>query len=138
MSGLLAVAQLTWLEARRRRIVLAAMLCGLGFLAVFAIAIYFIHDAQRTDPMSYLQKQIVYQALTIVALYAVNFLVVATSVMLPVDSLSGEIAAGIMQTIASKPVRRAEILLGKWLVYCLMIAGYILVMVFGVVLIMRV
>jgi hypothetical protein len=47
MQGLLAIAQLTWLEARRRRIVLAALICGVVFLLVFAVAVYFI---DQNDP----------------------------------------------------------------------------------------
>jgi ABC-type transport system involved in multi-copper enzyme maturation permease subunit len=76
--------------------------------------------------------------LTLAGLYVVNFLVVAMSVMLPVDTLSGEIASGVIQTLASKPIRRSQIVLGKWLVYWLLIAAYIAFLAFGVVLVMRV
>ena len=138
MDGLLIIAQLTWLEARRRRIVLAALLCGLAFLLVFALSVYF---AQRygtpAGQVSLLQEQMQFQVVTLAGLYAVNFLVVAIAVMLPVDSLSGEIASGVMQTIASKPIRRAEIIIGKWLVYWAMIAAYIVLLAGGVVLLMR-
>jgi ABC-type transport system involved in multi-copper enzyme maturation permease subunit len=42
-----------------------------------------------------------------------------------------------MQTIASKPIRRAEIVVGKWLVYWGMIAAYIALLAGGLVLLMR-
>jgi ABC-type transport system involved in multi-copper enzyme maturation permease subunit len=71
--------------------------------------------------------------LGLVGLYAVNFLAVAFAVMLPVDSLSGEISSGVIQTIASKPIRRVDILLGKWIVFWLMLAAYNLFMVAGIV-----
>jgi len=135
MQGLLTIAHLTWLEARRRRIVLAALICGIGFVVVYAIAVYFMN---RSFSTAGLQRQLQLQLLTLVGLYAVNFLVAALAVMLPVDTPSGEMASGVMQTIASKPVRRAEIVLGKWLVYGLMNAGYIVIMAGGVVLVMRV
>jgi Cu-processing system permease protein len=138
VKRLILIAQLTLLETRRRRVAFAALVCGLVFLLVFATAIYFIHHAHRAaGPMSILQRRIQLQVLTLAGLYAVNFLVLATSIILPVDSLSGEIASGIMQTLASKPIRRAEIVLGKWLAYWLMIAAYIMMMVGGVVLSMR-
>ena len=38
MRALIAVFQVTLIEAARRRIVLAAVLCGLGFVALFAFA----------------------------------------------------------------------------------------------------
>jgi len=138
MQGLLTIAHLTWLEARRRRIVLAALICGLGFLAVFAVAVYFMNrQLAPAGAASLLRRQMQLQVLTLVGLYAVNFLTAALAVMLPVDTLSGEMASGVMQTVASKPVRRAEIVLGKWLVYGLMNAGYIVIMAGGVVLVMR-
>jgi Cu-processing system permease protein len=138
VDGLLTVAQLTWLEARRRRIVLAALLCGLGFLLVFALSVYFAqHYGTPAGPVSLLQQRMQLQVVTLAGLYAVNFLVVAIAVMLPVDSLSGEILSGVMQTIASKPIRRAEIVIGKWVVYWAMIAAYVVFLAGGVVLLMR-
>ena len=140
MQGLLTVAQLTLLEARRRRVVLAALICGVAFLVVFAVAIYFINRNALSGggPQGMLQRGLQRQVLTLAGLYVVNFLVVAMSVMLPVDTLSGEIASGVIQTLASKPIRRAQIVLGKWLVYWLMIAAYIVLLVLGVALVMRV
>jgi ABC-type transport system involved in multi-copper enzyme maturation permease subunit len=135
MQALLTIAHLTWLEARRRRIVLAALVCGGAFLLIFAIAVYFTDHSEGVSGVTpLLRRQIRLQSLTLAGLYAVNFLVVALAVMLPVDALSGEIASGVMQTIASKPVRRADIVLGKWLVYWLMIGAYILLMAGGLVL----
>lgn len=137
LNGILAIAHLTWIEARRRKIVLAALLCGFGFLLLFGLIVYF--NAERAvGPLPSLQRRVVLQSLTIVGLYAVNFLVIALAVMLPVDTLSGEIDSGVVQTLASKPVRRSDIILGKWIVFWLMIAGYIILMAGGVVGIVRV
>jgi Cu-processing system permease protein len=136
VRGLFTIAQLTWLEARRRRIVLAGLLCGLAFLLVFALSVYFAQRHGRGG-ISLLQARMQLQIFTLAGLYAVNFLVVAMAVMLPVDSLSGEIASGVMQTLASKPIHRAEIVVGKWLVYWLMTAAYIVLLAGGVVLLMR-
>ncbi|MBV8854340.1 MAG: ABC transporter permease [Sinobacteraceae bacterium] len=138
MNGVLTIAQLTWLEARRRRIVLAALLCGVAFLTVFAIAVYFIsHSSRALGPPSLLQRQIELQVVSLAGLYAVNFLIVALAIMLPVDTLSGEIASGVIQTLVAKPIRRRDIVLGKWLVYWLMIGLYIVLMAGGVALSMR-
>src|SRR5262249_34979318 len=134
MNGILTIAQLTWLEARRRRIVLAAALCGLAFLAVFATAVYFMPGPQSAiGAARVLLVRIQLQIMTLAGLYVVNFLVVAFAVMLPVDTVSGEISSGVMQTLASRPVRRADILIGKWIVYWMMIGAYIVLMSFGIV-----
>jgi ABC-type transport system involved in multi-copper enzyme maturation permease subunit len=70
--------------------------------------------------------------LTLAGLYAGNFLAVLLAVLLPVDALSGEIDSGVMQTLASKPIRRSDILLGKWLGYGLIAVGYLGLLFFGV------
>jgi Cu-processing system permease protein len=138
MHNLLTIMQLTFLEMRRRRIVQAALACGAACLVVFAAAIYLLHDFHHpARTQSLLQIRMLLQLQTLAGLYAVNLMNVTVAVMLPVDAISGEIASGVMQTLASKPISRAQIVLGKWLVYWLMIAAYTTAMIVGVVLVMR-
>jgi Cu-processing system permease protein len=138
VRAILEIARLTWLEAQRRRISLAALLGGIAFLLVFAIAVHFIHPAPiHRGAVSHLQVRMHLQFLTLAGLYAVNVLVAAVAILLPLDTLSGEIASGVMQTLASKPIPRAAIVLGKALAYWLMLAVYVVIMVGGVVLTMR-
>jgi ABC-type transport system involved in multi-copper enzyme maturation permease subunit len=139
MQGTLLIARLTWLETRRRKIALAALVCGLLFLAVFASAMYFgfrVAAAQEgaSNPV---EMRIAATILTVAGLYVVNFLVIAVAILLPIDSLSGEISSGVIQTLASKPVDRAAIVVGKWLAYLAMTAGYLALLGGGVVLSMR-
>lgn len=138
MYRILTIAKLTWMEARRRRIVLAALLGGGAFLAVFGTAVYFIN--QNMTQAGFVNAVILraqQEFLTQAGLYVVNFLTLAVAILLAVDTLSGEIDSGVMQTLASKPIRRSEILLGKWLTYWLMTAAYLLLTAGGLVLIMR-
>ncbi|HEY4339717.1 MAG TPA: ABC transporter permease subunit [Steroidobacteraceae bacterium] len=138
MHNFLTIMQLTFLEMRRRRIVLAALACGAGCLVVFAVAIYLVHHFHPpSSAQPLLQVRIVLQLQTLAGLYAVNFMTATAAIMLPVDAISGEIASGVMQTLASKPISRTQIVLGKWLVYWLMIAAYTTTMIVGVVLVMR-
>jgi ABC-type transport system involved in multi-copper enzyme maturation permease subunit len=139
LRGTLLIARLTWLETRRRRIALAAFVCGLLFLAVFASAIYFgfRHVAEQGGAPNAVEMRIAATVLTVAGLYVVNFLVVAVAILLPIDSLSGEIGSGVIQTLASKPVDRAAIVVGKWLAYLAMTAAYLALLGGGVVLAMR-
>jgi ABC-type transport system involved in multi-copper enzyme maturation permease subunit len=131
MSRILTIAHLTFIEAIRRRIVPAAILCSALFLLVYGIALHFI-NAQI--PAS-VQRPFQLQFFTLAGLYVANFLTIAAAVLLPVDTLSGEIDSGVMQTLASKPIRRSEIVLGKWLTYWLMTAAYLAISAGGVVLV---
>jgi ABC-type transport system involved in multi-copper enzyme maturation permease subunit len=135
----LTIAHLTLAEARRRRIVFAALICALAFLAVFAAALVFAYrDVVSNPATSFIERQGIMTALTVIAFFAANFLSVVLAVVLPVDTLSGEIDSGVIQTIASKPLGRAEIVLGKWAGHLTIAVAYLLLLSGGIVLIMRV
>jgi Cu-processing system permease protein len=138
MRRLLVVVHLTLHEALRRRVLVAALLGGLAFLILYAVGFHFIaRDVGRSARMTLIEKRVALNALTLAGLYAVNLLSIMSAVLLPVDTLSGEIASGSMQALAAKPVRRVEILLGKWLAYVVVVAGYLAGMAGGVLLVAR-
>src|SRR5690349_25040526 len=81
--GVLNVARLTWLEARRTRMAFAALICALLFLTAFGLAVFFLFPAASPASASPTRKmQLAF--VSIIALYVANFLVIAVSVMLPV------------------------------------------------------
>lgn len=139
MSPLFTIAHLTIHEARRRRIVAAAAVCGAAFLIVFWAASYFAFRAiEANTDMAFVMRQALMASLTFLGLYATNFLCALMAVLLPVDALAGEIESGVMQTLASKPVRRADIVLGKWLAHSAIVSAYLLFLSAGVLLAARV
>jgi ABC-type transport system involved in multi-copper enzyme maturation permease subunit len=131
---MLIVAKLTLKEAVRRKIVLGALLLGLVFLVVYGLGLHFIHkDMLRTmGRTNVLIRNQMYNFLLLSGLYVVNFLFATMTVLTAVDTIAGEIASGTIQTLASKPVRRWQILLGKWLGYVVMLTLYLALMGGGV------
>ena len=138
LRNILTIAHLTIYEARRKRIVLAALLCGAAFIAVFATGMYYANREMDRAVRQFMARQTTLVILTIAGLFATNFLTALFAVLLPVDALSGEVDSGVMQTIASKPIRRAEIVLGKWLGHALIVAAYLGVLAGGVLLTARI
>jgi ABC-type transport system involved in multi-copper enzyme maturation permease subunit len=67
-----------------------------------------------------------------VGFYAVDLLAVVMTILTSVDTLSGEMASGTIQAIATKPISRWEVLMGKWLGFAGMVAAYVAAMVGGV------
>ena len=122
MDGVFTIAHLTLLEARRRRILLASMGCSLAFILLFAVAFFVVSRSIAADGLG---RRLPLLGLTLAALYVANVLTIITSALLAVDTLSGEIASGVIQTLASKPLRRAEIIAGKWIAFEIVIALYI-------------
>lgn len=131
---LIAIVRLTVHETARKRVLHATLLCGLAFLALYAVGYhYVIKDISRgTGPMELVQRRFVTSMFTMAGLYAVNFLMAMSAVLLPVDTLAGEIASGVMQTMAARPVHRSEIMLGKWLGHLLVVWAYLLLIAGGV------
>jgi ABC-type transport system involved in multi-copper enzyme maturation permease subunit len=53
------------------------------------------------------------------------------TVLISVDTLAGEISSGIIQAMTTKPIRRWEVVLGKWLGFVVMLTLYVLLMAGG-------
>ena len=138
MRSLLVVTHLTLHEAARRRVLTAALICGVAFLALYATGLHFIvADRSRHGSPNLIERRVILNFLTLAGLYAVNLLALMSAVLLPLDTLSGEIGSGVVQTVASKPVSRSSIVLGKWLAYALVTSGYLVLMAGGIVAISR-
>jgi len=132
----LIIARLTFLEAARRRILAAALLLGVAFLVLYGVGFYFItHETglpTDDEPMNSLLRTQVFNFLANAGLYAVNFLSLAMGALISADTLAGEIGSGTIQAIVTKPVRRGEVVFGKWLGFAGLLALYLLLMAGGV------
>lgn len=138
MSALFTIAHLTLHEALRRRILLAGLVGGLAFLVIYGVGFHFVAgQAETRTGLAALERRVILNAFTLAGLYVVNFLMLISAVLLPLDTLSGEIASGVVQTLASKPVRRSDIVLGKWLGHWIVMAGYLALLAGGVLAIAR-
>jgi Cu-processing system permease protein len=131
------IARLTFREASRRRILLAAVLFGVLFLVIYALGLSQIQNemANQSRPMPPIVASEAYNFILMAGLYVVNFLTIIMAVLTSVDTLSGEIASGTIQTLVSKPLQRWEIVLGKWLGFAGMLTLYLALMAGGVMLV---
>jgi len=127
------IARLTFREAARRRILLAALLMGIVFLIIYGLGYHYVNVEIEREATRVLQRNEIRNFLFMAGLYVVNFLTVMMAVLTSVDTLSGEIATGTVHTLVSKPVRRREIVLGKWLGFAGMLTLYLTLMAGGVV-----
>ena len=128
------IARLTFREAASRKILLAALLLGLIFLVVFGVGYHLILSEleQQMKSMPTIQLNEVRNFLLMAGLYVVNFLTAMMTVLTSVDTLSGEIGSGTIQTIISKPLQRWQVVTGKWVGFAIMISLYMVLMAGGV------
>ena len=130
------IARLTFREAGRRKILLAALLLGMIYLVIYGVGFYFVNQdvANSQFTTGLLELNQIRNFLFMAGMYVVNFLTVAMAVLTSVDTLSGEIGSGTIHTLVSKPLRRWEIVLGKWLGFVGMLSLYLLLMAGGTIL----
>ena len=129
------IARLTFREAARRKILLAALLLGLIYLAIYGVGFYYVDQETTRSQIGpgLLELNQIRNFLFMAGLYVVNFLTVMMAVLTSVNTLAGEIASGTIHTLVSKPVQRWEIVFGKWLGFVVMLSLYLLLMAGGTI-----
>jgi Cu-processing system permease protein len=142
MKSIGVLARMTFQEAVRRRIVLTGLILGVLFLIVFSIGSHMIsieieREAIAEGGAAYqnVMRTEMSNFLLMAGLYAVTFLSVAMGALLSADTLAGEINSGSVQTILTKPIRRSDVVFGKWLGFAGLLGLYVLLMAGGIVLI---
>ena len=137
MRDILILAGLTWQEARRRKIFWAALALGLAFVALYGVGFYFVVQDMRRYVLHgrnmFLNSGFNFTVMA--AFYVISFLGVMVGVLTSVGTLSGEISSHTIQVLAVKPLRRGQIVLGKWLGLSAMLICYILFLSGGVLLV---
>ncbi len=137
MKPIWILARLTFHEAIRRRIVLVGLILGLLFLTVFSLGFGLVtaevarDSVLRPEVLGRVMEKEMASFLLNAGLYAVAFLSVAMAALLGADSLAGEISSGAIQTVLTRPIRRADVVLGKWFGYAALLGLYLLLMAGG-------
>jgi Cu-processing system permease protein len=130
--GAWIMAGVTFREAARRKVLWTALLAGSAFLALFATGMHFqVKDLTRQSMPPFIRYQL-QAAMLQIGFYAVDLMAVVMTILTSVDTLSGEMASGTIQAIATKPISRWQILAGKWMGFAGMVATYVSAMFGGV------
>jgi len=133
MNGIWIMAGITFREAARRKILWTAMIAGALLLAIFAVALHLQVDEFNSRAMSPFLRYQVESGMLMVGLYTVDLLAVVMTILTSIDTLAGEISSGTIHAIATKPVSRWQILIGKFSGFIAMIAAYVAVLFAGTV-----
>lgn len=128
------IALLTIRETQRRRILWIILLLTVGFLVVYGIGFYYIYQ-DLVNHSNVTELEMVPSALLTMGLYVTNFLIALMAVLMSVASISGEIESHTIDTLITKPIHRSEIILGKWLGFAVLLIGFIVLQLGGVIVI---
>ena len=133
---------ITWLsvkEAMRRRLVLAGALASLAFTGLFALGFTFLYrQASRFPDAEGTELVFAATIMTVLGLYAVQFLAAFLSMFIAVGAVSTEIDSGALHAVLARPLGRTSWLLQRALAFVALAAGYVVVMAAALLLIARV
>ena len=140
--NVLTIARFTFREARKRHLLWLGIGLGLAFVGLFALGFYFVYDDIRNSVlMEFVDAEEQQAMLGLVAnlflmmgMFVVNFLVVLVAILTTVGAISAEISSHTIQSIVTKPLRRSELLLGRWLGHAVMVAFYVILLTGGIIL----
>jgi Cu-processing system permease protein len=117
VQRVLAVASLTFREALRRRVVLAAMVMSVGFLAMYGLGLHFAQSAMAAQSaqsgLGELVRREAGAQLLYVGLFPASFLIALTAVFASAGTISSELDSGVIYGVLARPIRRGELVLGK-------------------------
>ncbi len=121
VSPALTIAALTMKEALRRKLVLAFLVITVAVVGLSAWGFYRIsHRTQMTSGEVSLALPTAY----ILFMFMFSFVVALSASAIASPAVSSEIDSGVLHAMVARPVRRGEILLGKWLGLAALLAGY--------------
>jgi ABC-type transport system involved in multi-copper enzyme maturation permease subunit len=130
------MARVTFVEAVRRKILWIAAIAGAAFLALFWAGLHSMLQSmsRNVTPVGRLEGV---GMMTMMTLYAGSMMTSLMAALISCDTISGEIASGTIHAIATKPVNRWCLVLGKWIGFAMMLALYVLLIEGGTMAIAR-
>jgi ABC-type transport system involved in multi-copper enzyme maturation permease subunit len=121
MSPIVTIALLTLREAVRRRLVAACAAVSIGLVALSAWGFDRLsHNASITSGEV---NTAIPQAL-ILFMFMFSFVIALSASAMAAPAISAEAESGVLLSILARPVRRSDVLLGKWLGLATVILAY--------------
>jgi ABC-type transport system involved in multi-copper enzyme maturation permease subunit len=132
---MITIAFITLKEAVRKKLLLAVGILTLVYLGLYyALVYHYARDiGHNLGTMNMIDvTRIVTQTVAIVGFYFSNMLVAFLTVMASFGAISTEIENGTVHAILSKPLRRRDYLLGKYLGLAMLTTAYATLLYLGV------
>lgn len=118
--AVLTIARITLREASRRKLLLAvailtlvvAVLSGWAFHKLLTLP---CGTSDNPHPCPPYEIRLVAATLLILLLFMFSFVLALGAAFVAAPSISGDIESGVMLAMLPRPIRRADVVLGKWL-----------------------
>jgi ABC-type transport system involved in multi-copper enzyme maturation permease subunit len=121
MSATLTIAGLTIKESVRRRLLVA-------FLAITVVIVglsaWGFNRLSHSHSLTSGESNLAVPQALILFMFMFSFVLALSASAIAAPSISSEVESGVLMTIVTRPVRRTEVILGKWLGLATLLAGY--------------
>ncbi|HET9031140.1 MAG TPA: ABC transporter permease subunit [Candidatus Aquilonibacter sp.] len=126
MRNLLLIASLTLREAARRRLVLAAGIVTIALVALTAFGFHSLATMHQRGGATIARHDVLVATsmLEIMMAFMFSFVLALGAAFLGALSLGSEIENGTLLAILPRPLRRIEVIVGKWLGNAVLLALY--------------
>ncbi len=122
---LLTIARVTIAETIRRRLFLALLLLTLGSIALSWWGFDQVATFQpRGEPLEPAARTLLESQLLILVTFMFSFVLGISAAFIAAPMMAGDLESGVALAMLARPLRRAELVLGKWLGVVLLVAGY--------------
>jgi ABC-type transport system involved in multi-copper enzyme maturation permease subunit len=133
MNPTLTVAALTIKEAVRRRLLLAFVAIS---VVIVGLSAWGFDRLSHTRNLTSGETNLAVPEALILFMFMFSFVLALSASAIASPVISSEVESGVLMTIVTRPVRRMEVLIGKWLGLATLLAGYasgVCALEFGVV-----
>ena len=122
---MIAIAQLTVRELVRRRVVwVLAALTVVSVALVGAGASIASSSSPASDGTDELEIQIGVSQVLILIAFMFSFVLAMTAAFVGAPAIGGELESGVAYAILARPLRRTDVLVGRWLGCALVVVAY--------------
>src|ERR1700720_4627851 len=126
MTPALVVARLTVQEASRRRLLLALVILTLLVVGFSAWGFYKITTVTRSagSTLPAVQVTLITSQLLIVVTFVYSGVLALSAAVVAGPLISSEVESGLLLSMLARPMRRSEVVIGKWLGLAVLVAIY--------------
>ena len=126
MTPALVVARLTVQEASRRRLLLALVILTLLVVGFSAWGFNKITTVTRSDGslLPAVQVTLITSQLLIVVTFVYSGVLALSAAVVAGPLISSEVESGLLLSMLARPMRRSEVVIGKWLGLAVLVAIY--------------
>ena len=121
---MIVIARLTVRELVRRRIVWIRAALSILSVALVGWGLDRLVDLARQEGSTELEIRIGVSQVLILIAFMFSFVLAVTAAFVGAPALGGDLESGVAWAILARPLRRADVLLGRWLGSALVVAGY--------------